>query len=359
MYRIIIVLTALFIGLTNISIAQNQKNVKPLAAYLYEGKWHFIDHNGNEFLAPKSYESVGGYSEGLLLVKKIYDRETKWCYMNTDGEIEIVAPTDEAFEFHEGMAIVANKQGDNSSLYGFINRNGEQVVPVQYMDAVNFSEGKAYIMNRKERGYIDTTGKFVIPLGDSLVGYIFSEGLAAVSDKRYRCGYINHNGEQVIARQFDEPRPFNEGLAPVSIYSEFGYITKNGDSFIELKYDDAREFSEDRAFVGQRNTNYSVSWAVITREDSMLTDYIFDQVHPYNEGAACVRQGEKWFFIDKNGKKVFDQEFDLAGSFRNGLAWAQINKQNKYGFINHKGEFVIEIPKPEKVKDLRLNEEME
>ncbi len=50
--------------------------------------------------------------------------------------------------------------------YGYIDRTGRVVIPPQFVDAGNFSEGLAGVQLSKEghkHGYIDTSGKMVIP----------------------------------------------------------------------------------------------------------------------------------------------------------------------------------------------------
>ena len=51
--------------------------------------------------------------------------------------------------------------------------------------------------------------------------------------------------------------------------------------------------------------------------------------------------GDKWGYIDREGKIVIEPQFDKAFSFDNGLALARRNEKKK-GYINTEGEFVIE-----------------
>jgi len=47
--------------------------------------------------------------------------------------------------------------------------------------------------------------------------------------------------------------------------------------------------------------------------------------------------GEKWGYIDKTGKIVFEPQFDNAGYFSEGLAGVRIGK--KYGYIDKTGKW--------------------
>ena len=87
-----------------------------------------------------------------------------------------------------------------------------------------------------------------------------------------------------------------------------------------------------------------------------------DEIAPFSEGLAAVRMGEKWGFIDKDGKLVIDFRDDLVWNieadpnasdvrgvaypmFKNGRCMIQAMLEEEgiavYGFINTKGEIVI------------------
>ncbi len=77
---------------------------------------------------------------------------------------------DDMMCLHDGLAVV-NKDGK----WGFIDKTGKVVIPLQYDYASNFSEGLALVKKDGKSGFVDKTGKAVIPLqyDDS---YGFSEG---------------------------------------------------------------------------------------------------------------------------------------------------------------------------------------
>ena len=67
----------------------------------------------------------------------------------------------------------------------------------------DFSEGLAYIKKDKKYGYIDKSGKEVIP---AVYNYVsdFSEGVAAV-EKDGKYGYIDKSGKEVVPFDYDVP----------------------------------------------------------------------------------------------------------------------------------------------------------
>src|SRR6476469_1651030 len=103
-------------------------------------------------------------------------------------------------------------------------------------------------------GYIDKDGKFAInPQFDS--GAPFSDGLAAVR-MGSAWGFIDHSGRVVIPAKFQVPGPmpleFAEGLAAVNQGpgTPIGFIDKNGNMVIAPQFEYALRFSNGLALVG-------------------------------------------------------------------------------------------------------------
>jgi hypothetical protein len=106
-------------------------------------------------------------------------------------------------------------------------------------------DGLARVTINGSNGYIDKSGKEVIPLKYEWAGD-FKEGLAriAINDK---AGYIDKKGEEIIPLQYDWTGDFNEGLARVILNDKYGFIDKQGREKISIKYDWVGDFSEGLA----------------------------------------------------------------------------------------------------------------
>ena len=62
-------------------------------------------------------------------------------------------------EYYEGLAMVKLDKK-----YGFIDKTGKEVIPIKYDNAWGFSEGLANVRLNNKWGFIDKTGKEVIPI---------------------------------------------------------------------------------------------------------------------------------------------------------------------------------------------------
>lgn len=113
---------------------------------------------------------------------------------------------------------------------------------------------------------------------------------------------------------------------------------------IPPKFDYASSFSEGLAIVRVGN-----KYGYINPDGKLvipLTDY--DNVYPFSEGYARVLKGKKFGFIDKAGRLVIDFKYGYASEFKDGLSVISYEDlslgnmfQLKKGAINKNGKVVI------------------
>ena len=260
-------------------------------------------------------------------------------------------------DFHEGLAMV--KKGDK---YGFIDKTGKEVIPTIYDAAGNFHEGLAIVKKDDKWGFIDKTGKEIAPCIYDDAGD-FHEGLAVIQKDGKR-GFIDKTGKEVTPMIYDEAGEFYDGLAMVgkeydngdsieceggtipNISCKYGFIDKTGKEVIPMIYDQVFDFHEGLAQVSKGNAYYGTDkFGFIDKTGKEVTPIIYDFVHEFHEGIAQVRIedykdgyiiGNKYGFIDKTGKEVTPTIYDFAYDFHEGLAW--VEKGDKWGFIDITGK---------------------
>lgn len=84
----------------------------------------------------------------------------------------------------------------------------------------------------------------------------FKEGLAVVESNR-KYGFINKTGKEVIPCKYEYARDFKEGLAQVKLDGKWRLVDKTGREVIPCKYDEACNFSENVAVV-KLNGKYEI-----------------------------------------------------------------------------------------------------
>lgn len=187
-------------------------------------------------------------------------------------------------------------------------------------------------------GYIDKTGSMVVNPRFDEAKLLFFEGLAAVKVGE-KWGYINENGEFIIQPQFDEAENFSDGVAVVEVDKGTGVIDQKGMFVIGPNpeyFFPFREFQEGFIFDSRQECFFD-------KKGGKAFSGKYAESLPFSEGMAAVWAGvgEKWGYINRKGEMVIESQFDEARSFSDGLALVRINDNLSY--INKKGKVVIQL----------------
>ena len=211
----------------------------------------------------------------------------------------------------------------------------------------SFYDGRAIVKVKEKYGFIDTTGKIVIP-PKFVRAERFSEGMAMVKDEQNGMGYINKSAEFTIIPNASRITEFSEGLAlVVTIFGKSGFIDKTGKIAIppldyKGKYSFPGKFSEGMAsFLVSPSVNGNFPHGFINKSGKIAIPPQFESADNFSEGLASVRVDGKYGFINKTGKFVIPPRFESASSFSEGLAVIRESGSSFYGYINKTGKVVI------------------
>lgn len=244
----------------------------------YKG-YGIIDKNGN-FLLPMKYDYIGGFSEGLSLVRPDFF-EDRVYYIDKTGK-KVLEIEGNSGDFKEGLAYII-KNGK----YGVIDKTGKVVIPIIYDYVKDFNDGLAYVWKDDKIGYIDKNGNEVVPIKYDYIGG-FIEGLAVARiGKKY--GYVDKSGKEVIPIIYDSASDFSEGLAAVVVEDQMRFIDKTGKIVIPVIYDYAFDFKEGLAVVSKDG-----KYGYIDKTGREIVPLIFNDAYPSSDGMMRVR--------DENGR---------------------------------------------------------
>lgn len=150
--------------------------------------------------------------------------------------------------------------------------------------------------------------------------------------------------------EYDYVGSFSDGLALVykiikpgkDEQSKYGFINKKGKLVIEMQYDLAQNFSEGLACVRKGDRSYYIN----TKGEIVIKLPKGASSLSFSEGLAWVKsENGKYSYINKKGKTVIklSASYVGAGSFSDGLACVKKKDGDgyKYGFINKKGKIAI------------------
>lgn len=209
-----------------------------MALVAENGLWGFINTKG-ELVIPHQYESraeenPNSFHEGLALV--VVDPTTeRQGFIDKTGKRAFAKEFMTAFSFSEGLASVFDNEQDR---WGYIDKTGKMVITLdQGVSGRDFSEGLAMIHHwGTPIGYIDKTGKMVIKFEENEYkdASPFHEGRARVWDGNHH-GFIDTTGKLVIPCEYHCPDHFSEGLAAVLKNGKPGFIDVNGKSTFDYQ----------------------------------------------------------------------------------------------------------------------------
>ncbi len=250
--------------------------------------------------------------DSVLFIKDSFRRVEEKKIADFNNLINCICQYDYVGNFVNGIAN-AGRHGK----YGYIDLSGKIVIPFKYDYTFPFSDGfglVCYGYHNDVCGFVDQSGKeTVIPKYDFLADYkcthfYFREGLAPAYYQG-KWGYIDTHGNVIIPFQFDGAWHFRDGLAKVKLTDRFGWINKTGELIISFAYSCYPYYS---------NSNFV-------------------------EGLACIKNAttQKYGYIDMTGNVVIPCEYDDAKDFSNGLAAVEI--ETGWGYINKSGNVVIPL----------------
>jgi hypothetical protein len=216
------------------------------------------------------------------------------------------------------------------------------IILIVFSSCTTTKEVLTYAGGSGSHGYIDTTGKWIIKPSNRFSDiYQFTEGCASVcsgyfNSKELKWGYINLKGNYIIKPQFDNAFPFSEGLAAVRKNNKWGFINKEGQIVIDYTFDKVLSFINGFATV-----EINGFWGLINKAGNFFIDPISEETLYFINDSTLLRikLNDKYGFIDKKGQIVIQPKYKYASDFSDGLA--AVSDTNVYAFINSKGDIVL------------------
>ncbi len=285
-----------------------------------DDKYGLADATGKEVIPP-TYDRIYGFNEGLARVEK----DDKYGFVDSTGKEVVPFIYRSAGDFNEGLAYV-QKDGR----YGYIDKTGNIVIPLNFTSAIDFSDGLAVVGYGNNIWYIIDKTCDIKNTKELLTQYTnvtgFKEGFVEVY-KDGKHGFVDQTGREVVPPIYDYVQDFSEGLAQVKKDGKYGFVDQTGKEVVPLIYDSVDSFSDGLARVekdGKRNYIDKTGKEVVPSEYDLGWG-------EFSEGFADVKKGKKYGYIDKNGNVAVPMIYDETREFSEGLAWVRQGK--KWGIL--------------------------
>jgi hypothetical protein len=201
----------------------------------------------------------------------------------------------------------------------------------------------------KEWGYADLKGNMIIDAKFKKCTEFSSDGLAAIYDAKLKQFYfINVKGETLKTEITDFKlqeflgmgmKGFNDGFAPIKLADKWGFLDTRGQLAIPAKYDKVTQFHSGFATAQIDKLFYTL--------DESGIEHLVDlpdlaDLNNFSEKLASFKTaGGLVGYIDGSGNVAIPAQFQNAGDFFGGLAWAK-NNLGLVGYIDSKGVWTIQ-----------------
>ncbi len=291
--------------------------------------------------------------------------------MDKSGHV-LFPPTYEFIgEFCDGMAeVVSGGKG------GFINAKGELVIPLQFSACYPFRGGLAEVMSfDKKRGLIDTSGRFISPLGDSVplfvggyyesmkdnfVGLIDKTGawilppvyssiqvvpeqMLAIVSKGGKHGVVSLADTRVIDCQYDSLLSIDPEHFLASLDKKWSVLDKTGKQVYQLDFDEVK-------FSGKPHVVYFKvkrlgKWGLAQPNGTVELSLEYDDVvlNDLDQRCGAVKRGDKWAVLSPEMKVVTDFIYDEIESSRYVQDVIEVRQGDVYGLVNSEGKVLVPV----------------
>ena len=292
-----------------------------------KGKKGMIDSK-NKIIIPFEYSNVGnpchtsnGYS--IIWVEK----DGKLGIYNDDGKELQPCDIDKAYTLTEYNSIELSYTDCPSTDYIYIVRNGltglisgstfETIIPCMYEYLSPIKTSKAFYKANGKWGIIDTSNKTI---------------QLAIYDN------VEIDGS-TLSEQKMPSMAFQSNMY-VRNNGKVGMLKANGEDFISVKYDSLGLYS-DNMLVAKVGDKYGF----LNEEGKESVPFVYSQAHNYSEGlAAVVNENGKYLFIDKLGNvAIKPKEYDRVDDFQNGTC--KVYRKDKVWEIDREGKKVKDSTK--------------
>lgn len=363
-----------------------------------------IDNKYDSISVDGYYTDDSGYKYAGYIVSIKTQDGYRYGYINKNGEKVLDTEYNELtrvsnIDNEENAYLICAQNGQ----YG-INVNQEKILKNEYQSITYNATNKLFVVEKsKKYGAVDIEGKEIIPVKYNQIDitgiYLYakneqgtvvynSDGTEAninsnisilnTSNENYKIkinnengtkyGVINKEGKQLIKEKYNYISYLYDNYFIVSVDNgKLGVVDDNDNVKIEIKYDSLQKvyetdliqtsISKDKTiqiFSKDMNKVCEMKNAIINQQNEYIkiyneteTKYIskdgkeIKNTEVYNNKLFAKKEGEKWGFVDNEGKVVIDYKYDKVTDF-NDYGFAAVRNDNKWGAIDENGKVVCE-----------------
>ena len=193
----------------------------------------------------------------------------------------------------------------DGKLSGYIDTTGKIVIPQSFGKCGPFTEGLAWVLAPEAI----KTPEVISPEGEVKRDVFLTDRLLGLFEinEGHKAGFIDKTGKLVIPFEYDNAYSFVNGVAQVSKGGKWGYIDKSNNVIIPIEYDYA---------YGGENGFYSVvkdgKCGIVDSENRVVIPFVFDDISTPSKGIIYGVYDGKLVIVNLNqdSKSDWDHSAD-------------------------------------------------
>ena len=245
------------------------------------------------------------------------------------------------------------EEGDK---FGYMDVTGKVVIPATYSYESTgyktiplFRAGYAVLKKDGKYGIVDKKGNTVIPFEhETLSHFLTSKNYAAIGKTlsgKIMYGLISMQNKVTIPMEY-ESLTLDSNLVVVRKNGKYGLMDVTGRVLLPNEYTDLASYSKDRALRAEKDGKYGFI--------DLAGNWLFEksksvyQLYGCSNGMISCKVNNKYGYLDLKGEEVIVTKYDLADPFYSELA--RVGKKSPtsssvtlYGYVDKKGNEVVPL----------------
>lgn len=268
------------------------------AVYVEEGHYGLLNSSGNVIV--RNYNDWNGALSGTRDAVPVY-REGGFYFADENG-YRIEVPSKE--QKVEELGVLCNDAAPAkiNGKYGYINRKFEELSPFAWDGATVIQTGFGAVKQGEKWALINESYNMI-------TDFIFDDvktdeyGYCSISGRAFMkrgtdYEMVNEKGEIIGECRYEDAVPFvSEEPTAVKQHGQWGFVDVNGEVIIAPQYKNAGAFNGGLAPVETDG-----GWGYIDLDNNLVIAADFTDARSFYKGIAPVKKGNRWSMIQLNVK---------------------------------------------------------
>lgn len=208
--------------------------------------------------------------------------------------------------------------------WGFVDTSGKLVIPLQFESPAQFRNGFATVKKEGKMGIIDKTGKLLV---DFLYDYIgdYNDGLFSARDLKSKYGFIDSANNVIIPFEYDEVNIswFSGGIAILQKGNKYGAVDKANKTVVPFEYDElgiTDGFA--KGYVVGKKGNKTLLVDKTGKPVNLPNIELYEKIQPIENNLLVVKEKKsgKEGIVDLTGKVIIPLKYNSVSNFYKGYA---------------------------------------